>query len=333
MPDPGKVRAVQNFPTPKNIRYVRSFLGLCSYYRRFTKDFCLKAQPLQEFLKNDSKFTWGSDQKESFEKLKTALTSEPVLGLFDENAPTKLHADASGYGLGTVLVQIQKGKEKVIVYASRTLTKAERNYSTTERECIAFVWANLRIRQEDARWAVRLQEYDLQIVYKSGKKHKDADGLSRNSVEDEVFPSEQKTTLASFSDIAEKQRKDPELSKLIHTLEKAEPVTKSFNLIDGILCKNFDPNGRKCLPIIPKHLRLQVLQHFHDASTAGHLGFAKTYDRIQKGFFWPGLYRSVRRYVMHRRECQRRKSVPQKLPDLTNSSSLGAFPTRWHRSS
>ncbi|GFY62367.1 retrovirus-related Pol polyprotein from transposon 17.6 [Trichonephila inaurata madagascariensis] len=116
MPDPGKVRAVQNFSAPKNIRYVRSFLGLCSYYQRSIKDFCQKVQPLQELLKNDSKLTWGSDQQESFEKLKTALTSEPVLGLFDENAPTELHADASGYGLGTVLVQIQKGKEKVNIF-------------------------------------------------------------------------------------------------------------------------------------------------------------------------------------------------------------------------
>ncbi|GFY78134.1 transposon Ty3-I Gag-Pol polyprotein, partial [Trichonephila inaurata madagascariensis] len=201
-------------------------------------------------------------------------TSEPVLGLFDEKAPTVLHADASGYGLKDLSGRL-------------------------------------------ASWALPLQEYDLEIVYKSRKKHKDADSLSRNPVEGEVFPSEQKTNLASFSDIAEEQRKDLELSKLIHTHEKVEPVTKSFNLIDGILCKkNFDPNGRKWLPIIPKHLSLEILQHFNDASTAGHLGFAKTYNRIQKRFFWPGLYRSVHRYFIHCRECQRRKSVPQKPPGL-----------------
>ncbi|GFU55461.1 transposon Ty3-I Gag-Pol polyprotein [Trichonephila clavipes] len=251
------------------------------------------AQTLQELLKNYSEFTWGSDQKESFEKLKTALTSEPVLGLFDGKAPTELHADASGYSLGDMLVQIQKGKEKVIAYASRTPTKAERNYWTTECKCLAFVAEHWLRGLKDpsgrlARWALRLQEYDLEIVYKSGKKHKDADSLSRNPIENEGFPSEQETTLASFSDIAEEQRKDPELSKLIHTLEKAEPVTKSFNLIDVILCKkNFDPKGRKWLPIIPKHLRLEILQYFHDASTAGHLGFAKTYNRIRKRLFWP----------------------------------------------
>ncbi|GFR06175.1 retrovirus-related Pol polyprotein from transposon 17.6 [Trichonephila clavata] len=112
MPDPEKARAVQNLPVPKNMSDVRSFLGLCSYHRRFIKDFCLKAQPLKELLKNDSKFTWGSDQNESYKKLKRALTSEPVLGLFDEKAPIKLQADASGYGLGAVLVQTLKGKKK-----------------------------------------------------------------------------------------------------------------------------------------------------------------------------------------------------------------------------
>ncbi|GFV51475.1 retrovirus-related Pol polyprotein from transposon 17.6 [Trichonephila clavipes] len=133
-----------------------------------------------------------------------------------------------------------------------TLKKTERNYSTTERECLAFVWAVTKFRPyilerhfeivadhyslcwltglKDpsgrlARWALRLQ-YDLDIVYKSGKKYKDANSLSRNPVENEVFPSEQKS-LASFSDIAEGQRKDPKLSKLIHTHEKAEPVTKT----------------------------------------------------------------------------------------------------------
>ncbi|GFV68095.1 transposon Ty3-I Gag-Pol polyprotein [Trichonephila clavipes] len=86
-----------------------------------------------------------------------------------------------------------------------------------------------------------------------GGHHKDADSLSRNPVEDEVFPSEQKTTLASFSDIAEEQ-KYRELSKLIHFHEKAEPVMRSFNLMDGILCeKNFDQNRRKWPSIILNH--------------------------------------------------------------------------------
>ncbi|GFV18344.1 transposon Ty3-I Gag-Pol polyprotein [Trichonephila clavipes] len=92
-------------------------------------------------LKSGVEFHWGPEEVEAFNSLKKALTSDPVLGMYDERAScTEIHTDASGYGIGAVLVQIQNNVEKVIAYASRTLTKAEKNYSTTERECLAIVW-------------------------------------------------------------------------------------------------------------------------------------------------------------------------------------------------
>ncbi|GFV48671.1 transposon Tf2-6 polyprotein [Trichonephila clavipes] len=296
-PDPDKIKAVRNFPTPKNIHDIRSFLGLCSYFRRFIKGFCYLAEPLQSLLKSGVEFHWGPEEVEAFNSLKKALTSDPVLRMYDERASTEIHTDASGYGIGAVLVQIQNNVEKVIAYASRTLTKAEKNYSTTERECLAIVWATNKFRPyifgkhftvvtdhhslcwlmnlKDpsgrlARWALRLQEHDFDVKYKTGKKHSDADALSRNPVEEET-----------------------------ETPDKFLAVTT---------------NGKLWLPVIPKHLRADILRHFHDAPTAGHLGFAKTYDRIRKRFYWPGMYRNVVRYVMHCRECQRRKSVPQRPP-------------------
>ncbi|GFX95317.1 transposon Tf2-8 polyprotein [Trichonephila clavipes] len=254
-------------------------------------------------LKSGVEFHWGPEEVEAFNSLKKALTSDPVLGMYDERASTEIHTDASGYGIGAVLVQIQNNVEKVIAYASRTLTKAEKNYSTTERECLAIVWATNKFRPyifgkhftvvtdhhslcwlmnlKDpsgrlARWALRLQEHDFDVKYKTGKKHSDADALSRNPVEEET-----------------------------ETSDKFLAVTTR---------RIFDPDGKLWLPVIPKHLRADILRHFHDAPTAGHLGFAKTYDRIRKRFYWPGMYRNVVRYVMHCRECQRRKSVPQRPP-------------------
>ncbi|GFW10876.1 retrovirus-related Pol polyprotein from transposon 17.6 [Trichonephila clavipes] len=267
---------------------------LCS---RFIKCFCYLAEPLQSLLKSGVEFHWGPEEVEAFHSLKKALTSDPVLGMYDERASIEIHTDASGYGIGAVLVQIQNNVEKVIAYASRTLTKAEKNYSTTERECLAIVWATNKFRPyifgkhftvvtdhhslcwlmnlKDpsgrlARWALRLQEHDFDVKYKTGKKHSDADALSRNPVEEET-----------------------------ETPDKFLAVTT---------------NGKLWLPVIPKHLRADILRHFHDAPTAGHLGFAKTYDRIRKRFYWPGMYRNVVRYVMHCREWQRRKSVPQRPP-------------------
>ncbi|GBN12921.1 Transposon Ty3-I Gag-Pol polyprotein [Araneus ventricosus] len=341
-PDPDKIKAVQDFPTPKNMQDVKSFLGLCSYYRRFIKDFCHRAQPLQVLLKNNSKFMWTELQEEAFGDLKSALISEPILSLFDETAPTELHTDASGYGIGAVLVQQQDGKERVIAYASRTLTKPETNYSTTERECLAAVWAIMKFRPylfgksftiitdhhslcwlanlKDpsgrlARWALRLQEYDITISYKSGKKHQDADSLSRNPIEDGTI-SEEIGALSTILNLGQEQRKDSEISNTIQSCQESKKSNRSdLHLIDGTLYKrNFDPSGKRWLPVIPKHLRLDIVRHFHDAPTAGHLGFIKTYDRLRKRFYWPGLYRSVRNYVMHCKECQRRKPIPQKPP-------------------
>ncbi|GFY05885.1 hypothetical protein TNCV_4405511 [Trichonephila clavipes] len=272
--------------------------------------------------------------------LRKHFTSDPVLGMYDERASTEIHTDASGYGIGAVLVQIQNNVEKVIAYASRTLTKAEKNYSTTERECLAIVWATNKFRPyifgkhftvvtdhhslcwlmnlKDpsgrlARWALRLQEHDFDVKYKTGKKHSDADALSRNPVEEETETSDKFLAVTTSMNLAMEQKKDQDLAKL--KLLSNSSKNEEFRFIDGILCrKNFDPDGKLWLPVIPKHLRADILRHFHDAPTAGHLGFAKTYDRIRKRFYWPGMYRNVVRYVMHCRECQRRKSVPQRPP-------------------
>ncbi|GFT93743.1 hypothetical protein TNCV_1693761 [Trichonephila clavipes] len=318
-PDPDKIKAVRNFPTPKNIHDIRSFLGLCSYFRRFIKGFCYLAEPLQSLLKSGVEFHWGPEEVEAFHSLKKALTSDPVLGMYDERASTEIHTDASGYGIGAVLVQIQNNVEKVIAYASRTLTKAEKNYSTTERECLAIVWATNKFRPyifgkhfsvvtdnhslcwlmnlKDpsgrlARWALRLQELDFDVKYKTGKKHSDADALSRNPVEEETETPDKFLAVTTSMNLAMEQKKDQDLAKL--KLLSNSSKNEEFRFIDGILCrKNFDPDGKLWLPVIPKHLRADILRHFHDAPTAGHLGFAKTYDRIRKRFYWPGMYRNV----------------------------------------
>ncbi|GFS83154.1 transposon Tf2-11 polyprotein [Trichonephila clavipes] len=164
-----------------------------------------------------------------------------------------------------------------------------------------------------ARWALRLQEHDFDVKYKTGKKHSDADALSRNPVEEETETSDKFLAVTTSMNLAMEQKKDQDLAKL--KLLSNSSKNEEFRFIDGILCrKNFDPDGKLWLPVIPKHLRADILRHFHDAPTAGHLGFAKTYDRIRKRFYWPGMYRNVVRYVMHCRDCQRRKSVPQRPP-------------------
>ncbi|GFS48488.1 retrovirus-related Pol polyprotein from transposon 412 [Trichonephila clavipes] len=217
------------------------FLAFVHTLEDLLKVSCYLAEPLQSLLKSGVEFHWGPEEVEAFNSLKKALTSDPVLGMYDERASTEIHTDASGYGIGAVLVQIQNNVEKVIAYASRTLTKAEKNYSTTERECLAIVWATNKFRPyifgkhftvvtdhhslcwlmnlKDpsgrlARWALRLQEHDFDVKYKTGKKHSDADALSRNPVEEETETSDKFLAVTTSMNLAMEQKKDQDLAKL-----------------------------------------------------------------------------------------------------------------------
>ncbi|UYV78152.1 STK39 [Cordylochernes scorpioides] len=106
------IKAVRNFPRPKKVKEVQSFLGMCSYYRKFIKDFSKIADPLTNLIKKSVSFTWTERQEEAFQTLKTALLSPPILGHFNPNAPTYVHTDASNIGIGATLVQDIGGEEK-----------------------------------------------------------------------------------------------------------------------------------------------------------------------------------------------------------------------------
>ncbi|UYV64979.1 hypothetical protein LAZ67_3002638, partial [Cordylochernes scorpioides] len=365
-PDQEKIRAVRDFATPRSLKEVRSFLGLSSYYRRFIPNYAHVAQPLNDHLKKDSAFNWNQEEQNAFEALKSALISEPALGHFDYSSPTEIHTDASNYGIGAVLVQIQKGKERAIAYASRTLNKAEKNYSTTERECLAIIWAINKFRPyvfgqpftivtdhhslcwltnlKDpcgrlARWALRLQEFDVTVVYKSGRKHQDADCLSRSPLEYSEDMEEDIPSIVTLQNFSEEQMNDKAIRKIADKLQSS-PNNFFVKIYNTLYRKNYDPMGKPWLLVVPRHLRQELLKNFHDSPTAGHLGFTKTYDRIRKKYYWPGMYRTVRRYVAHSSDCQRRKHQPQlpsghlqpiPVPEVAfekvGMDLLGRFPT------
>ncbi|XP_021766598.1 uncharacterized protein LOC110731056 [Chenopodium quinoa] len=135
--DPSKINALSEWPTPKNVSDVRSFLGLAGYYRRFVKDFSRIARPMTNLMKKECKFVWTQECEQAFQTLKDKLTSAPVLALPDESGQYEVYSDASKFGLGCVLMQ----NRRVIAYASRQLKLHEVNYPTHDLELAAIVFA------------------------------------------------------------------------------------------------------------------------------------------------------------------------------------------------
>lgn len=206
-PDPKKIKAVIDFPIPKSQKNIKQFLGLVGYYRRFIPDFAKIAKPLNLLLKKGETFEWSHFQQNAFNILKNKICSEPILQYPKFDQPFIVTVDASNFAIGAVLSQGKIGQDLPISYASRSLNSAEINYSTTEKELLAIVWAVFYFRpylfgrkfvlvtdhrpltwlhklkdpvSRLARWKIRLSEFDFTIVYKPGKNNVNADALSRN---------------------------------------------------------------------------------------------------------------------------------------------------------
>ena len=131
--DPENVKANQNFPAPQNQADVKSFLGLCSYYRRCIINFSMIARPLHKARESNSSFTWTEETQEAFESLKQHLSSTPILAFPDVREPFILYSDASLTAMGAVLAQEQDGKERATCYESQAFLKTQTKYSARKR--------------------------------------------------------------------------------------------------------------------------------------------------------------------------------------------------------
>lgn len=204
-PDPDKVSAVQEWPPPKTVRQVRSFLGFVGYYRRFIKGFSKIAKPLNELLvgtgcpqrRGSTPIQWQADCAAAFQRLKQELLQAPILVYADYTQPFTVYTDASNSGLGAVLAQQQGGVERIIAYASRSLHPAERNdanYSSFKLELLAMKWAvsekfkdylwgakvtdnnplvhlkTAKLGAVEQRWVAQLANFDYHLQYRPGRE-------------------------------------------------------------------------------------------------------------------------------------------------------------------
>ncbi|XP_015955491.1 uncharacterized protein LOC107479905 [Arachis duranensis] len=204
--DRAKIKIVEKFSTPFNVKAVRSFLGHARFYRRFIKDFSKIAKPLRNLLVVDNPLIFDDNCKHAFETLKKKLTTTPIITPPEWELPFKLMCDASDVAIGTVLEQKKDKLHHVIYYASKMLNEAHKNYTTIEKGLLAIVYAFDKFRQyligskvvvytnhialkylmskQDAkprliRWVLLLQEFDIEVRDRKGSENQVADYLSR----------------------------------------------------------------------------------------------------------------------------------------------------------
>ena len=204
--DKAKIEVIQNLPLPTNLRDLCSFLGHVGFYRRFIRDFAKVSKPLTTLLCKDKDFVIDKEGERAFETLKLALIEAPILQSHNWDLPFEIMCDASDYAVGAVLGQRVDKKPTAIWYVSKTLAEAQMNYTTTEKELLAVVYALEKFRpsilgskviiytdhgalkylfsKKEAkprliRWVLLLQEFDLEIRDKKGSENSAADHLSR----------------------------------------------------------------------------------------------------------------------------------------------------------
>ena len=342
--DKAKIDIISKLPPPTNVKTIRQFLGHAGFYRRFIKDFSKIAKPLYKLLEKDAQFIWEEDCQKSFEELKFHLTTAPIVQAPNWKLPFEVMCDASDLAIGAVLGKREDGKPHVVYYASKTLNEAQRNYTTTEKELLAVVYALDKFRaylvgadiviftdhaalkylltKQNAkarliRWVLLLQEFNLQFKDKKGVENVVADHPSRLTIAHDThsapindeFPEESLMQL----------EKAPWYAHIANFLTIGEIPAEckghdrkyfftkihSYYWEEPFLFKYYaDQIIRKC---VPEEEQQGILNHCHESSCGGHFASQKTAMKVlQSGFYWPSLFKEA--YQMCR-VCDRCKRL------------------------
>ncbi|MBM3428406.1 MAG: DDE-type integrase/transposase/recombinase, partial [Bacteroidetes bacterium] len=358
-PGNDKLACIAKARPPTTVTEVKQFLGLCNFFRHHIKDFSLIAGPLNRLTRKDA--TWPNGQlphnaMKAFQILQKQLISKPVIGFPRRDRPYQLYVDAAtgnddhDGGLGGILCQVQeKEKPVVIAYASRSLSKHERNYTPFLLEMTAAVWAMdhfdnylrgkhftlftdhkplEKLGKVHTKTLNRLQQammdYSFEVKHKAGKEMP-ADYLSRHVHEihhhENYF---QEIDLPSF------QKQDElcnSIRELINSPKNAPLYEKSVVklakrcvILDDVIQVTMDDNvnNNEHVPLIPKLLTLDILKMAHDHPLAGHAGILKTSKRALQYGYWPYMNTQIQEYVRNCITCQKRRTDDLPPPDVSH---------------
>ncbi|KAK1432034.1 hypothetical protein QVD17_08920 [Tagetes erecta] len=348
--DRAKIKVISTLPPPTNVKGVRSFLGHAGFYRRFIKGFSVITKPLCNLLLKDVPFEFNDECLKSFTLLKEQLVQAPILHSPDWSLPFEIMCDASDYAIGAVLGQRVEKKPVAIYYASKTLSDAQLNYTTTEKELLAVVYALDKFRsyiwgskvivysdhsavrylmeKKDAkprliRWILLLQEFNLEIRDKKGSENVVADHLSRVVHEidvhdeeiNEKFPDEYLMSVSTepwYANFANYlvTGEIPE-SWTKNKKQKFEHREKDYMWEEPDLFKvGADQVIRRCVP----NDEIQgILSHLHSSACGGHFSGHKTGQKVLScGLYWPTIFKDSLEFARHCTHCQKMGSISRR---------------------
>lgn len=320
--DEEKVKAIKEWPSPKSVGEVRSFHGLAGFYRRFVKDFSTIAAPLTEVIKKDVGFKWGEPQEQAFQTLKEKLSNAPLLILPDFLKTFEIECDASGIGIGAVLMQ----EKRPIAYFSEKLGGATLNYPTYDKELYALVralqiWQHYlwpkefvihtdheslkhlksqqKLNKRHARWIEFIETFPYVIKYKQGKENIVADALSRRY----TLLSTLDAKLLGFEQLKDLYENDSDFQEIYKACEKFG--SGHYFRQDGFLFYDNRLSVPNC------SVRDLLVREAHGGGLMGHFGIAKTLKVMQEHFQWPHMKRDVERICNRCVTCKQAKSKVQ----------------------
>lgn len=328
-----KTKAIENFPEPKRVKDIQAFLGLSGFFRRFINGYSLMARPLTDLTRKETKFVFGAPQRQAFTALKNALTNNPLLALYRQDATTEIHTDACQLGIGAVLMQEDNnGKMHPIFYYSKKNSPAEEKmhsyilevyavYKACEKfrvyllgkkfkvvtDCIAFrqTVSKTDLPSSVSRWIMYLQDFDYFVEHRPGKRMTHVDTLSRYPVVYAVQP-----------ELLTRLRKNQEGDDFIKSIKEIlkQKAYDNFLVKGELLFK--EEKGYELL-VVPRTMEKEIIKLKHEQ---GHFGVAKTFALISQEFYIPRLRQKIQscidscvKCILANRKCGKQEGYIEQL--------------------